>query len=267
VGRAERRRPVAPLGIVALLLMVAVVPGAHAAYPPLPLQTDGRFVTNLSAPVLAPGQSGSISFDLANPLAFDMVDTAVTFAVYAFNAYPGNATGSVPFDSLGLAVNGGACCENVTDLRYTELPGTVVPGAPLPISLPVWTTGSAPSGTYAVRLSIVFEGNGTTYVLDSRGEFSSAQWAAATTGPGGNTTLNLTTLGVSGIIPETAVLVRANPFPASLDIVLAAALVLAAAGGYYAFRRSPKSRSGADAPDPPSQAPTAFGKSRKSDGD
>jgi hypothetical protein len=267
VGRSDRGRRLAPLVIVAILLVSALSPPARAGYPTVPLQSDGRFITNLSAPVLAPGQSGSISFDLADPIGFDLVDAVVSLAVYAFNAYPGNATGTVPSDAVALAGAGPACCANATDLAYTSSPATVVPGAPVPLTIPVWTSGSAPSGDYAIRLELTFTGNGTSYRLASRGEFTEAQWAAATSGPSGTSTLNLSTLGVSGVVPETAVLVRSNPFPVALDVILAAALVLAGAGGYYAFRRPRKSRSGAGGADDPSQAPTAFGNSRSSDGD
>jgi hypothetical protein len=266
VGRPERAHLFAGVVLVtALLLSCGLLPEARAVYPPVPLVDDGRFLTNLSAPVLAPGSSGIVSFSLTDPLSMDMVGTTVSIEVYAFNAYPGNATQSVPANAVTLAASD-SCC-NVLNSNLTSIPETLVPGAPLPVQLSVVTASSAPSGTYALRFQIDFTGNGTDYRLASRGEFSDAQWAAATTGPGGTSTLNLTQLGVSGIIPETAVLVRANPFPTALAVILAASLILAAAGGYYAFRRPPKSRSGAATPDDPSHAPTAFGKRRSSDGD
>jgi hypothetical protein len=244
-----------------LVLSALIVPGARATYAVLPLVDDGRFVTNLSAPVLSPGAAGTVSFQIADPLDTDLQSTQLVASLYAFNAYPGNATQAVPQGSLTLG--SGAPSGGNVDL----LLGTVVPGAPAPVEIPVTSSTSAPSGTYALRITLDFNANGTAYHLASRGEFTDAQWAAATTGPNGTTTLNLTALDVSGVVPETAVLVRANPYPVALDVVLAAALLLAAIGGYYAFRRPAKSRSGAIVADDPSQAPTALGKSRKRDGD
>jgi hypothetical protein len=262
VGRSDWAHRVGTTVVVtALVLAGLLAPGARATYATLPLGEDGRFITNLSAPVLSPGGAGTISFQVADPLTADLESTQIIVGLYAFNAYPGNATQLVPQGSLTLgsgAPNGG----NV-DL----LLGAVVPGAPVPVEIPVASSPSAPSGTYALRISLYFDVNGTSYRLASRGEFTDAQWAAATAGPNGTSTLNLTTLNVSGIVPETAVLVRSNPYPLALDVILGVALLLAAAGGFYAFRRTSKSRSGATAADDRSHAPTALGKSRKRDGD
>jgi len=262
VGRSERKGFLGPALLAAVLMTSALVPSARAAFPPLPLADDGRFVSGLTAPVLAPGSSGTVSLELSDPLgAADLLDTSLSIGIYAFNAYPGNATQSVPAGAISLSASGRSGSNLTLSL------GTVVPGAPVAVQIAVASASSAPSGTYALRFQLEFMANGTSYLLDSRGEFTDAEWAAATAGPNGTSTLNLTTLGVSGIVPETGVLVQANPFPTALAVILAASLILAAAGGYYAFRRAPRSRSGAATPDDPSQAPTALGKRRKSDGD
>ncbi|MCI4360645.1 MAG: hypothetical protein L3J91_02995 [Thermoplasmata archaeon] len=248
MGRSSSRSVTASLLVSVLLLGGGIVPSARAAPAPLPLVDDGKFVLDLSAPVLAPGDSGTMS-------------TVLEVAVYAFNAYPGNASGPAPAGALTLAAQGG------TGENLSLQEGTVVPGAPVPVAVRVSASASAPSGTFALRLALEFVANGSTYELASRGAFSDAQWGAATVGPNGTTTLNVSRLGVSGVLPETAVLVRANPFPLVLAVILSVALVLAAAGGYYAFRAGPGSRSGAATPDDPSHAPTALGKRRRRDGD
>ncbi len=261
MGRAEHL-PIATVALLALLLLAALSsPVARAAFPPVPVGVGGGFVTGLTAPVLAPGDGGTISFLLSDPLAADLTGVVITLETYRFNGYPGNATGAVPSGALALGVGGS--WNSTPSLSL----GTVVPGAPVPVTVPVASSSSAPPGTYAIRITVDFHANGTAYRLASRGAFSDATWSAATTGPNGTSTLNLSTLGVSGIVPETAVLLRSNPYPLALTVILGAAIVLAGVGGYYAFRRGPRSRSGATGPEDPSQAPTALGKSRKSDGD
>ena len=261
MGRSSRHRVPWVALVAALMALAPLVPGARASYPTLPLADDGQFLRDLAAPVLAPGETGAITFTVADPLAADLMFTDVSFDLYAFNAYPGNATQSVPTGALDLVST------NPPGSSGSIAIGTIVPGAPVSESIPMEASAAAPSGTYAIWFTLDFLANGTVYHLASRGTFSDALWAAATTGPNGTSTLDLARLNVSGILPETGVLVRSNPFPVALTVVLIAALALAGAGGYYAFRRGPASRSGATTPDEPSQAPTAFGNRRSRDGD
>ena len=92
-------------------------------------------------------------------------------------------------------------------------------------------------------------------------------WAAATELPNGSATLNLTVLGVSGVLPETAVVVAQSALPWLLAGVLGAAALLVGAGAWVYFRRGPASNSGMRSADVDHQAPSAFGKRRTSDGD
>ena len=260
--------------VLAGLFLLAAAPRPAAGAPPvLPVATYGNFLTNLSLPAMAPGQSESVGFSVADPLPFALHAVRLTFEVYAFNAYPGNATGSVPSGvspTFVLAGSGGTTSVNVSvgALTPTGAPFTSPGSVTLGISAP----SGAPDGTYAIRTSLTFTMNGTGYVLESRGFFTDAQWRNATT-PGTSaghptgSTLNVSRLGVSGVIPESAVLVHANPFPIALAFVLGGALVLAALGGYWTLRRGPGSRSGTAAGLPPNQAETALGKRRSNDGD
>jgi hypothetical protein len=186
---------------------------------------------------------------------------AATLGFYAFNAYPGNATGGLPPNLPSLSVGG------QVGTTASLSAGDLASGGSVSFSVGVTAPSDCPSGTFALRTSVDFTLNGTPYRLESRGYFSDAVWASATSGPNGTSTLNLSVLGVSGIVPETGVLVRSNPYPPVLYVVLASAFVLAGAGGFYAWRRGPGSRSGARTPELPSQALSAFGKRRTSDGD
>ena len=82
------------LGVV---LLTAAAPASRgAAFSPLPLAYDATFLSNLSAPDLAPGSSGTLSFHVADPKNFAPIAAVMlTLGVYAFNAFPGNATSSI----------------------------------------------------------------------------------------------------------------------------------------------------------------------------
>jgi len=130
----------------------------------------------------------------------------------------------------------------------------------------VATSATTPSGTYAVRTALRFVANGSEFVLESRGWFTANAWAAATAGVGGALSLNVSALGVSGVSPETSVLVSSSNLTTAIWAVLAASLVLIGLAAWLYFR-PPKSRSGVRNDPVDIQAPSAFGKSRTSDGD
>ncbi len=256
--------------LLGLLLAGALVVGAaapaSAAYPTLPASDGGQVLSNLSAPVLAPGSSGAFGFRLANPLAGPMTSVTLSFGFYSFVAFPGNAsavppTGETPtFSGPGTSgTNGSITLASLAAGSSFDVPDD----ERISVSAP----GGAPDGTFALRFALSFTEGSVAYRFESRGFFSDAQWANATLLPNGASTLNLTRLGVSGVLPETAVLVRADTITPILYGILAASLVLAAAGGYVAWRRGPGSRSGERPAPRPQSAPSAFGKSRTSDGD
>jgi hypothetical protein len=241
--RAVRRGAPTVLAIaIALVALTAAVPTSEAApFPPLPLAFDGTFLSNLSAPDLTPGSSGTLTFQVADPASFAPM-TAVTLVldVYAFNAFPGNATSSVA--SAGAPVLVTPTTSGTTaNLSLASL-GT---GAHDDGSVGVATAADTPAGTFAVRTALSFVANGASYRLESRGWFTASLWAAATELPNGSATLNLTVLGVSGVTAETAILVTSSSWDWALALILGASVVLVGAGAFVYFRREPKSSSGA----------------------
>jgi len=231
------------LGLSGLLALTALPALAQAdAYPPLPVELGRQLVGNLSAPSLAPGASGSVGFTVADPFAGAIQGITLTLQVYAFNGFPGNATSLVPVAGapiLTTATTSGPSA-NVSV-------GSLVSGGVYHGSVGVTTSSSTPSGTYAVRTALSFTSvaNSTAYRLESRGWFDEATWRAATELPNGSVTLNLSKLGVSGVSPETAILVSSADWGWVLGGVLAAAVVLAGAAAWVYFRRGPGSTSGA----------------------
>jgi len=253
--------PRAALPVALALLLLAGVggsrPAAAAAPPALPVGEDGRFLTNLSAPVLAPGSSGSVGYRLQDPLPGAMTDVNLTFEIYAFTASPGGRSGGVPNGSLTFP---GTPSPSVVALATFP---DVAPGAGARAgSVAVAAGGGAGDGSYAIRVALAFTENGSRFLLESRGYFSDAQWEAATlaNGSDGPPTLNVTRLGVSGVVPETAVGVDSDPWTVPVLALTALGLLLAGAGAFVYFRRGPGSSSGARSPPAPQSAPSAAGK-------
>jgi hypothetical protein len=258
--------------VVALLLLAMLVGGSlpvgAGASPArgsigIPVGLDGGFLSNLSAPVLGPGGSGAIGMRLSNPLDAPLILLAVTLELYAFSPAPGGVSGAPP--AGGVDLDGPNGSTNLVRLHWASLN----PGATTSSTVTVRAEGGAPLGSYLLRTELSFQSNGSSYRFESRGFFSATLWGQATlpNGPDGTPSLNLTTLGVDGITPETAVGVLADGFVLPIYGLTAVGLALATVGGYLYWRRGPGSSSGAEAPVDPHKAPSAFGKKRTSDGE
>jgi len=242
--RAPRR--LLRTALAALTIALVAVPSAAAspvaaAYPPLPLPLDRQFLGNLSAPTVAPGGSTRLTFGLTDPAslgaALDRI--VLTFQVYAFNGFPGNASAELPVANAPVLSNATSSGSLVTVSLASLASGASYNG-----SVGIATSGATPAGTFAIRTSLAFNASGTAYLLESRGWFSASVWDRATEGSNGTATLNLTELGVSGVLPETGVLVAASDWGWALGALLAAAFVLLAAGAWVYFRRGPGSTEG-----------------------
>lgn len=246
MGRTLRRARRSVVLLLSLVLaisgFVGVAPHAAAApYPPLPLAYSTTLVSNLTGTDIAPGGQSALSFEVTDPPAFAYMHNVIfTLDVYAFNAFPGNATSSI--DSAAtpvlLGLNGSGTTVNISL-------DTLFPGDHFYGSVGVGAASSTPSGTYAVRTALSFTANGTAYRLASRGWFTASAWAAATELGNGSTTLNLSKLGVSGVLPETAILIATSDWDWALALVLGASIVLVGAAAFVYFRRGPKSSAGA----------------------
>jgi hypothetical protein len=235
------------------------------AFPVLPPAYEGKFLSNLTLAPLAPGSTGTLTWQLANPLQGALSTVTLSFGLYAFNAYPGNATGNLPSGSVPQLSLQGVAGPSVNFTTSSLVHGAVA-SSPISVTVPVGTL----LGDYAIRCLLTFVENGTAYRLASRGYFSAAAWNYATngsSGPSGNPTLNVSRLNVSGVLPETAVTVLNTSGPLWIYGLLAGAVIATGIGGYYSVARKRGSTSGTRTPPDPSRADNAFGKSRTSDGD
>jgi hypothetical protein len=263
-GPASRRFALAVLLLLSLVASGASLPAVStaASAPPLPRATGGELVTTLSLPASSPGGSSSLSITLLDPFLYAMTNLSLTFGWYSFNPYPGTGAGSLPGD--GPTFQGSASEGGVASAHDAYLPGGIAWAATVSVLVPA----DAPLGTYSVRDNLSFDMSGVEYVLASRGYFSNATWQRATILPDGGPTLNLTVLNVSGVLPETALLVQqTSTVTLGLDVILGAALVAVGAGAYVAFRRGSGSSSGARRAPEPSQPRNALGTRRSNDGD
>ena len=234
-------------GLVLLLVLASgtlagTARGASTAT--LPVSMGSRFVGNLSSPGLVAGASGPLSLTLSNPLVTAMGAVLLTLQVYAFNAFPGNATSTLPLSSPPLLATSSG-----TGLRANFTYSSIPSGSRLSLSADVVTSSTTPLGAYAVRTSLSFLGpNGTAYHLASRGWFSQALWEQATEGPNGTTVLSnqsLTILNVSGVLAETSIQVTSTSLNVALYVLLGIVFVLVGVGAYFYFARSAHSSSGA----------------------
>lgn len=246
--------------LVAGLLLAGPEPvgPAAGAYPVLPDRDWSPILSALVGPTLNPGGSGLLTFRVGDPLPEVLVATNVSLQVYAFNPTDGGASQSPPTGS-SPTLDG--------SLSYRIAPPVLAPNTTWNWSVPVSVPSTAPTGDYAVRFAVTFTMANVSYELESRGFFSASAWASATQYPNGTPTINASQLGVSGVIPETSILVSASGTPIVLYAVLGVGLVLAALGGYWWARSEGKSRAGTRRSSPPQSAPTAFGSSRNRDGD
>jgi hypothetical protein len=243
--RRLRAGGAASIAILASLLVLAggASPARAAGYPPLPggVGDDRELLDNLSAPSIVPGGSGEISFEVTAPSTppTSLVGVVVELEVYAFNGYPGTGAAPLPIAHAPLLSNTTTSAEDVlVDL------GNLTAGASARASVGFATTAATPAGTYAVRTAVSFTESGTAYRLESRGWFNATLWTKATELPNGTATLNLTLLGVSGVVAETGLVVSPSGWNAALAIVAGVGFVLVGLGAWAYFRRSPGSTSG-----------------------
>ncbi|MCI4372808.1 MAG: hypothetical protein L3K02_04100 [Thermoplasmata archaeon] len=249
--------------VVSVGLSLAGLPAAEATtYPTLPLALDRWFVSNLTGAEVTPGGAGTITFTVGDPWTnASILSVVLTLQVYAFNAFPGNATSNV-----GVSAPPTLVTPTASGLSVNLSLGTIAADRSIGGSVAVQTSATTPSGAFAVRMALRFTAGGAGYLLESRGWFTASQWAAGTTGPNGTVDLNVSALGVSGVVPETSILVSSSNLSTAIYAVLIAGIALVGVAAWLYFR-PPKSSWGVRNEPDETQAPRALGKSRTRDGD
>lgn len=182
-----------------------------------------------STPELAPGESGRFEFELNVTYAEEIVDATLNVSIYRYatieESLPVDSTW--PFDYPYIDVDG----TNVGQERQWTFPR--LNGSKLMLNFTVVTHADShemPHGSvfsqasYFVRFYLSFTGNVSgspePFVMASPGYFTEAQWDEATSeartdpciAPTCRGYVNLTVLGVDGILPDSAFGVK-EPIP------------------------------------------------------
>ncbi len=267
------RSPHRPALLAFALALVLLLPAAAVAapdrvavgYPVAPLGMDRELLSNLSVPSIAPGASTTLTYRLSDPVWFNaLTSIVVTFELYALNGYPGDDVRTLPVTNAPVLTAG-----TNSGVAVNISVGSLTPGASHDGAVAVTTGSATPAGAYAIRTAVRFTENLTAYLFESRGWFSASAWAKATENPNGTATVNASALGVSGILPETALEVAPSGWEWAIGALVVGGLALVALGAWLYFRKGPGSSSGVGSAAPAGErnAPSAFGSKRKSPGD
>jgi hypothetical protein len=204
------------LWLVALL--VILLPTAAAQDPVKDPGKVNQLLQDFETPQLQPGQRGILAFTLFNPYSDNMTNVFLNVSIAKFATIEGSrfVDASWKWETPYFS---NATSEDRAKHQYTETWTVLGPGESRRIFLEVVTSTNAPygpfysQGTYFVRSWLEFDyvnATGVTlhYVMASSLHFPRETWELAQLNPdpdspdfAGN--LNLTLLGVDGVIPDT----------------------------------------------------------------
>jgi len=218
----------------ALAIVLALVPAARAQDDPRAPGSVNRILAVVAPLILAPGDSGSLRLNLTNPYGHRMQNASLNVSVYEYatveTSAPVDATWGHEYPLLQAHQADGTMCRARECRLMAGLPQDILlAGESLLLNFTVLTSYDMPHGSvfaeaaFFLRFWLEFDfNNGTAQShlrMASRGYFTSAQWDAARAdlGPGCTPynpanrcigSLNLTRLGVDGIIPDASFGVR-----------------------------------------------------------
>ncbi len=243
------------LGWAFPLAVILLLPGVVSAGEISDHSKTDRLLSNFQTLQLAPGDTGTLAFVLADPYPWPMENVRLEAEIYRFASM--NVVLAV--SEIPEPPRFSASDSSRTILR----PGSMIPGDEVALRMEVRTTPETPAGgfftqgTYFIRFRLEFDyGEELHAVLVSKGHFTTEEWAYATrlgSGAEGNAyryegDMNLTYLGervglesLDGMITETAFgikVLRPN-WPIHLLAVGAAVAMGLAAYFYWREQRSP----------------------------
>jgi len=218
-------RALAPALALLLVLLAALPPAAAEDFGAV--GKVNKLLSVREAPQLAPGESGTFRFWFNSTYTEPIENVRLNATIYMYatieQAIPVDDQWPYAFPRI----------RGTAGREWTWSQASVPPGASYNLSFTIETAADSrdmPHGSvfsqasYFLRFGLVFDGNvsGTmqTFRMASRGFFSAAQWDAATNEtntdpcnpPSCRGNVNLTILGVDGILPDSAVGVK-EPIP------------------------------------------------------
>ncbi len=159
---------------------------------------------NFTTPVLEPGHTGKFNFTIENRYAGPMYNCILNVTIYMW-ATEQEAKSIWKIEHRPVINESGS-------VNYTIYLGKISPGKIKPVLFHIKSFPDTPEGVYFVRFSLVFNYNGSKYMMWSPGYFSKEDWDKATE----NHHLNLKYLSevlgqpVDGIIPDSSFSVKSS---------------------------------------------------------
>ena len=188
-----------------LLLLLISMPVAAAEDISAPNKIPD--LSDFHTPQIVPGASGSYGFAVRNRYNGTLENASLTIEIYKW-----------------------ATLEEARDIGKISDPPKISQGSRQSYTAPVFSLGpnqtasfkisidtgkQTPQGTYFVKQMMDFSYNGSRLLMKSRGYFTSKEWDNATTNVNGTRAvggINLTMLGVDGILPDSSFSVK-EPIP------------------------------------------------------
>ncbi len=192
-------------------------------------------------PTVSPGTSLEFSFNLTNPYdieneTMDMEGVVLTTGIYEYSTQETNREVNASFKNAPILDHIGIEIIHEFD--------QIAAGATERVEIVVSTSKKTPHGSYfsqstyfmRFKLTFHFPGNSTEVVLQSRGFFSDEQWDQMVAFTGEDSIVNTTymrSLGVDGLLPDSAFGLK-QPIPKwPLGIIIGAIGVLSFTALYY----------------------------------
>ncbi len=213
-----------PVLILALLLLTPVSQSEIDPYVSHPGNIPNFH--NFTTPALEPGESGAFRLKITNRYELPMTLVEVTGEIYVradiresetIDQVTGNQRPFIRAGCWRLNVTDEPVCRDTTNFQMVRFTlGTLETNATARLDFTIHTQERTAEGTYFVRFDLDFVYNGTPREMRSRGHFTNWQWENATAGDNvaddapGN--VNLTELGIDGIIPDSSFGVK-KPIP------------------------------------------------------
>jgi len=157
-------------------------------------------LNNFKCPQIIPGESAIYRFNITNRYNSSIENVTITVELYKL----ANEKSAHELETITNAPE----IEGGQGYIATYKLGNIQANENKTVECRIKTVKGTPQGVYFVRHMISFDTLGGHYVMKSKGYFSNEEWAKATE----EGSINITYLGVDGILPDSAIGVK-EPVP------------------------------------------------------
>lgn len=199
---------------IALLLLFTLT--GSGAYAEVTETSDpgkaNKILSDFSTPIIRPGELGTLAFNVTNQYEGGFSDVEFTAEIYRYaNLDLEKDVSEVEHPPVFKSSGTTAVTQDLTPIPSNDS---------FPNRYTLKTDRSTEKGVYFVRFMIEFtyDLTGNESVMKSKGYFSDSLWENATKRPGSTDepyyagSINITLLGVNGILPDTSFSVK-KPIP------------------------------------------------------